>query len=140
MQELQARLDAQTQEKQRMSNHLLLAEKEAAVDKDRANNLAAELTQVQDSILELSAQLQVRQQAAVFEEQQLQEKKSALTEHVVVAELEPLSVEVRALPPVEQPPPQYTPSELAELEEQLHKALTENDLLAKCLEEILWER
>jgi hypothetical protein len=135
LQEVQQRLDAQIQEKQRVSHHLLLVEREAAVEKERANNLAAELSQVQDSILELSTQLS-RQQTVSLE----QNVKETCSDNVAVG-VQPLAVELALQSTEEEQPTMPTePSALAELEEQLQSALIENDMLAKCLEEILWER
>ncbi len=128
-------MDAQIQEKQRVSHHLLLVEREAAVEKERANNLAAELSQVQDSILELSTQLS-RQQTVSLE----QNVKETCSDNVAVG-VQPLAVELALQSTEEEQPTMPTePPALAELEEQLQSALIENDMLAKCLEEILWER
>lgn len=135
LQEVQQRLDAQIQEKQRVSHHLLLVEREAAVEKERANNLAAELSQVQESILELSTQLS-RQQTVSLEQRVKETCSDNVTEGV-----QPLAVELALQSTEEEQPTMPTePSALAEVEEQLQSALIENDMLAKCLEEILWER
>ena len=128
-------MDAQIQEKQRVSHHLLLVEREAAVEKERANNLAAELSQVQESILELSTQLS-RQQTVSLE----QRVKETCSDNVAEG-VQPLAVELALQSTEEEQPTMPTePSALAEVEEQLQSALIENDMLAKCLEEILWER
>ena len=128
-------MDAQIQEKQRVSHHLLLVEREAAVEKERANNLAAELSHVQDSILELSTQLS-RQQTVSLE----QRVKETCSDNVAEG-VQPLAVELALQSTEEEQPTMPTePSALAEVEEQLQSALIENDMLAKCLEEILWER
>ena len=128
-------MDAQIQEKQRVSHHLLLVEREAAVEKERANNLAAELSQVQESILELSTQLS-RQQTVSLE----QRVKETCSDNVAEG-VQPLAVELALQSTEEEQPTMPTESSaLAELEEQLQSALIENDMLAKCLEEILWER
>ena len=136
LQEVQQRLDAQIQEKQRVSHHLLLVEREAAVEKERANNLAAELSQVQESILELSTQLS-RQQTVSLE----QRVKETCSDNVAEG-VQPLAVELalQSTEEEQQPAMPTEPSALAEVEEQLQSALIENDMLAKCLEEILWER
>ena len=128
-------MDAQIQEKQRVSHHLLLVEREAAVEKERANNLAAELSQVQESILELSTQLS-RQQTVSLE----QRVKETCSDNVAEG-VQPLAVELALQSTEEEQPTMPTESSaLAELEEHLQSALIENDMLAKCLEEILWER
>ena len=180
LQNVEQAAESQRQETLNFRQQLAQSEREALAARQRADGLAAELEQVQDSILELSMQLQ-RQQlhlSAVKEKShqngdmvrtdgecgddgvrssddgQAMQRAESMKDELNRSpssrtgsdgEREGVTIEIDSdIAETDearlQASQQQKQSGTGGIEELLNEALAENELLAKCLQEILWER